>query len=343
MNIKLLLPVNNQQVSQLSELHKKFFENGGNKKKGESFDFLNIVASGEDHAFGEPIKFKWEITPGLCDGKTVCVLLSENKDFSKAREYEASSNELDVYNLYIGRTYYWKVLIKENDKVLYTSQTGIFFTDDKPPRWINAEGLSNIRDIGGWNTQYGRKIKQGLVYRGCEMEFHYEITENGKRTLLEDAGIKTDLDLRIEAVDKIEKSALGDLVNYVLKPVYAYDRIEDSKEQYRQIFKMLTDKNNYPFYIHCWGGADRTGILIFMLCAICGMSYEDLCLDYEITTVSRWGSRSSNGDLFVRFMNILNTYCNEDDDIRIKCEKYLKALGVTEEDFKKIREILLEA
>ena len=92
-------------------------------------------------------------------------------------------------------------------------------------------------------------------------------------------------------------------MNYVFLETGAqYDRIFDEdcsseiKNNYKQIFALLSDKRNYPFYAHCHAGADRTGTFAFLLNGVLGVSYEDLTRDFELTSFSSSGKRwRSNG------------------------------------------------
>ena len=38
----------------------------------------------------------------------------------------------------------------------------------------------------------------------------------------------------------------------------------------------IADENRYPVYIHCTGGADRTGTLAFLINALLGVGEDDL-------------------------------------------------------------------
>ena len=67
------------------------------------------------------------------------------------------------------------------------------------------DGVSNTRDIGGYQTVYGY-VKEGLVYRSAKLE---AITDKGLETLKNKLGVKTDLDLRGEA----EASMPGNTAN----------------------------------------------------------------------------------------------------------------------------------
>ena len=50
-------------------------------------------------------------------------------------------------------------------------------------------------------------------------------------------------------------------------------------------------------YYHCYGGADRTGTIGFLLGALLGMSYTDLVIDFELTSYSSNPSRNYRSHL----------------------------------------------
>ena len=334
MTIRLISPADQSRVSLMTKAQKAMIHSGGSHADGaQPADWLNLVKEGEDNTFPAAVTFSWEPT------EPVRLFLSETNTFFHSRVFHCSGNTHSVNNLYVGKTYYWKVETSSGE----SSDIYSFTTENAAPRWIHAEGLSNIRDIGGWKVP-GGCIRQGLVFRGSEMEFHHHITEQGKEVLLHELCIKTDLDLRGEAVGKISETALGNTVNWALIPARAYNEFlsEDEKSTCRDIFRLFTNRENYPFYIHCWGGADRTGTLILILCAILGMSENDLLLDYELTSLSIWGARSRDSDLFRALMAELDKYGEATDSIGTKCENFLLSCGLIPEDLDAIRTILIE-
>ncbi|MBR5388667.1 MAG: tyrosine-protein phosphatase, partial [Clostridia bacterium] len=66
----------------------------------------------------------------------------------------------------------------------------------------------------------------------------------------------------------------------------------------KRIFYYLTDEKNYPIYVHCNAGADRTGTVAFLINGLLGVSFEDLTRDFELTSTysARW--RSAGEDAF---------------------------------------------
>lgn len=93
-------------------------------------------------------------------------------------------------NLYSGAVYDY--VFKADD--IKHNCSGCFETVPKAPRLIDVDGISNVRDAGGWQAG-NAVIRQGLLYRGSEMNLignhAIEITPAGINTMLEELKIKT--------------------------------------------------------------------------------------------------------------------------------------------------------
>lgn len=342
MNIYLKDPLNNATVEQLTDNQLSFLENRKHQEIiAENADWLNLVRKGEEDSIPNPVKIEFD-ADGFEDGVKFYALLSESESLKGAKKFPCEDNACEIYNLYLGKTYFWKIAAILDGKQIAESETRRFTTSERTPRSIRAGGLSNVRDLGGYKCANGRKVKQGLIYRGCEMEFHHTITEHGISVLRDELGIKTDLDLRIEAVDKVLSSALGDTVDFTLIPTLAYEKFFEDKETCKKLFDILTKEEAYPVYTHCWGGADRTGTFCLVILAILGVDKEDLFADYEYTSLSIWGKRSITSDHFKDLLASLDEYGTENDTINEKCKNFLRACGVTDEDMKKICDIMTE-
>ena len=72
-----------------------------------------------------------------------------------------------ITNLKVGKNYAWSITAIAGEKQ-HNSVESYFSTKDGIARFINIDGLSNVRDCGGWTGLNGKKIKQGLLYRGEE-------------------------------------------------------------------------------------------------------------------------------------------------------------------------------
>ena len=253
--------------------------------------------------------------------------------------------DIRLTNLHVGTEY----TIKYSDKNgVYEEK---FYTSERLPRMIKAEGLYNVRDIGGYVAENGKRIVFDKLYRGSEMNLCFDhgvqITEKGVKTLVEDLGVRTDIDLRNEEeCCGIIKSPLGEKINYFRLPVLGYMSIFEERfnKTLYDIFTLLSERKNYPAYLHCWAGADRTGTVITILKAFLGVSYEDICRDHEISTFSIFGLRGRSNKEFTYvevFEHLRKTYPAE--TLQKSAERYLmEKVGLTEKTLDEIKNILLE-
>ena len=165
-------------------------------------------------------------------------------------------------------------------------------------RWIHVPGARNVRDIGGWTG-----LREGRVFRGTELnavgDHNLKIGSAGKNILLKELGIKTDLDFRaVDAKSRgncVTNSALGAGVRLVDAPIGNYLHMFSQTNEYAATLRVFADEKNYPVYMHCWGGADRTGTVAFILEGLCGVSEADLAIDYELTSFTMFGLRTRVG------------------------------------------------
>ena len=229
--------------------------------------------------------------------------VSESENMSSPWVFETDDCYYDVYNLKIGTRYYWTVDAVSGNDTVYTTDTQTFTTLDAAPRNLYIGGtIGNARDIGGWSTTNGKRVKQGLVYRTSALDDYNSetggmteyLTPGGKNTMKNLLGIKTEIDFRVEhekeasypPYEKTE-SALGSGVTYYHCPILlGGDNYLKSVDSLRTIFSVLADADNYPITYHCAVGADRTGMVTYVLNGLLGVSREDLVRDYLITNFS---------------------------------------------------------
>ena len=305
---------------------------------GHKPDGINI-----DRSLPKPIRLAWKVDSST-KIDSYCVEMGEEEQMTVLQRWEnLQAAYLNVTNLYIGKQYFWKVTGKRYGKLIAESETWSFTTHPQPPRWLQIPKITNIRDIGGWLLPGGGRIRQGLVLRSSEMNGHLSLTDEGRRILVQDLKIRTDIDLR--GSDEVRTPALDrNQVAYINFPIQPYSHIVDPVYQadYGRLFHLLSDPTCYPMIIHCWGGADRTGTVIFMLEALLGMEEELLMQDYELTSLSIWGARDHTSDEFQEFLNILKVYGPSGSDLRTQIEGYLVSIGVSADEINSIRAQLIE-
>ena len=317
----------------------------------ESYDFRTTDTDAhwleEDIFLPEAPFFTWSVGDSALYYK---VYISSSEDFSSYNCYLTSIPELSVEHLYTGRTYYWFV-----DAVYstYTVRSEVFsFMTQKTPRTVDIEGVSNSRDIGGYLTLDGKRIKQGLVYRSAKLD---QITELGRYTLINVLGVKTDLDLRGDRNDYYKNAThpVEELNHIVVAcPWYSTGSnhiwLDDyNKAEFAKAIKVFADPDNYPIIFHCSLGRDRTGTLAMVLEGLLGVDENTLMMEYELSVFSYWGTNGStkynNGlrnNIHDTYLYINNNY--EGDTFSEKVEDFLLEIGVTAEEIASIKNIMLE-
>ena len=172
--------------------------------------------------------------------------------------FDTTGNYVDVYNLEIATTYYYKVV---NNTFEIEGEVGKIVVEDQAPRNLYVPGMTNVRDIGGWGIEtLTKRIKQGLIYRTARGN---SITEAGKTILKQDLGIKTEIDLRHPELDDGIVGVSSD-IDYYNFPINCEDKVlprQDNQDSIKQCFEIFADPNNYHIMYHCTLGRDRGGIV----------------------------------------------------------------------------------
>ena len=313
--------------------------------------------------------------PDLSDARVWYVRTSET-DKATGRESDAgvakdvARIEVPMANLEIAARYYWKVVCRgrcgfgcgprhgcEACKRIVESPVSEFTTEDFAPRWIAVEGrVGNIRDFGGRLGLGGRRVRQGLVYRGQGLNDNSVTgeTQGRNRLTVEDVkyltgtlGIRTDLDLRSpgETADLAE-SPLGKDVRFILRSSQCYKGIfsDQGKRVMAENFRVFCDRRNYPVYFHCIGGADRTGSLAYVMNGVLGVSRHEMETDWESTFYPRIPDESKDPDFWCReshFNDGIGKYGDADTPWNDRVVLYLKDCGITAEEIEAFRAIML--
>lgn len=381
----IALPTYSNRVERLKEkwIGKKDAENGWGRSR--------------------PLALRWRVTDG--EQGPWKIEIGKNEDLSDARVWlvadqkprlrgERDENVLGLkltdVNLEIGQTYHWRIWSNVkcthrvscgstltapckcgHGKVACASPIATFTTDGQPPRWIALEGrVKNVRDIGGWRTRGGYRVKQGMAFRGQafnddsvdgETPGRNRLTVEDVAYLRQKLGIRTDLDLRTPSeVAGMTRSPLGDGVKFIHHPSPCYsgifskdgngsDLADEGKKTMAANFRVFCDEKNYPIFFHCIGGTDRTGSLAYVLNAILGVDRHDLEVDWESTLYPdrlpevksgysgkrEWRSTGWFDDGFAK-------YGTPGATLQERVVLYLLDCGITKDEIRRFRKIMLE-
>ena len=204
--------------------------------------------------------------------------------------------------------------------------------------------VTNLRDLGDvpyMQTTDGKDIKEGMLIRGPELDgvnsfINEEESQRAIDVLLNEYGVKLDMDLRSTLYPELGvEDTLGEDVVHKYYGMVFYKEVltAEGKEAMKNIFVDLSNPDNYPVYMHCARGIDRTGIVNYVLCAMLGVPEGYLANEYML-------SYQAYGNDILKVRDALKTYGGA--TIQECAELYLLDCGVTMEQIESIREILLE-
>jgi len=175
-----------------------------------------------------------------------------------------------------------------------------------PTATVTVDGAPNFRDIGGYETGDGRRVRYGKLFRSGML---VGVTDDGVAAL-EDLGIRTVVDLRTQVeVDALGNDRLPDATSVVqiripsagadpmvaealktghfpyLPDLVSVNRayLTDDAAEFGELLTLLADGANLPAIIHCLGGKDRTGVSTALLLTILGVPWPTVRDDYLLS------------------------------------------------------------
>ena len=313
-------------------------------------DYMSVSAyvdGKSEQSRPNPVTLEW--TCG--DYAAYTVKVSEKADMSDAATYTTSGKSVAIYNLKIATTYYWQVETSGNK-----SDIGTFTTSDKGVRNLYIDGVTNARDVGGHMTASGKRMVQGLLYRGGRLnvsdpdgnsyqtisKYVRQITDEGIATFTQALGIKTETDFRLTTrngfpADMTPASPAGDGVYYLALPLNGSKAFTEtaSQQNIKAFFEYLAVKDNYPVYFHCNIGTDRTGLITYLIQGLCGVSEDEMKADYFF---SDFGEIGEFRDPYATTVTNKTTYMDDLSDqtkyagatLSERIRSYLYSIGISQ-------------
>lgn len=342
MEIKLLSPVDNSVVSILPPMQHEILSSLTKSKNSidEEINWRNIITEQNDYSSPAYINFCWSLSGSLQDLQEINLLISKSENFNDAIKYSIMPGRafISITNFNRATKYFWKMEALGENVTLFETKPFCFTTGDELPQWYFNDGITNLRDIGGWPTTNGKTVKEGMIFRGSEPDYYRKDIDSTSffNNVLK---VKTEVDLRLShEFDASYKNIC--LSNYHQIPVIYYEKIasDEQKPFFRKLFSLLCEEDNYPIYLHCVAGADRTGTVVALLKALLGVAEDDIATDYELTSLSVYGTRSRHHYSYNAFINYLKSL---DRDLSVAAEKYLLNCEITKEQISIIKDILL--
>ena len=183
---------------------------------------------------------------------------------------------------------------------------------------INITSGRNFRELGGYETLSGKKIKFHKVLRSG----HLADLSEADRHYLTNYGVRYDIDFRSKEETKKQPDRIPENVQYDFNPVFSDDLTNSSKSidaleteaekdpqfgfdhmllayedmihsatarhAYQNFFKFLLSntQENQSVLFHCTAGKDRTGFGAFLLLSSLGVPLEVIKRDYLLTNIT---------------------------------------------------------
>jgi protein-tyrosine phosphatase len=188
----------------------------------------------------------------------------------------------------------------------------------EPGRSIAIAAVPNLRDLGGWPTADGGRVRAGLLYRSTELDK----LAGADMAAFAALGIRSVYDLRTQAERTLQPDRLPPGTEYVVvdvlkgsadaAPAQLFKVLSDPKAAeemlgggkgqalfvsgYREIFKQasaraayrrlfsdLTHEEHRPALFHCTTGKDRTGWAAAAMLMLLGVPDDLVMKEYLLT------------------------------------------------------------
>ena len=175
-------------------------------------------------------------------------------------------------------------------------------------RKLSLEGTPNFRDLGGYETECGSRLKWGKLYRSSKLS---DLTETDAG-YVHRLGLTLICDFRQALEQELEPSLLhpehaAELASLPVSPGSSHSFIENLHNgiiavddaagfmeeinrdfvvnqlpQYAEMFQLIL-KGDEPVLIHCASGKDRTGFGAALILDVLGVEEDAIVEDYLLT------------------------------------------------------------
>lgn len=196
------------------------------------------------------------------------------------------------------RRYYF-VLATANEKVILSEQH------------LPMAGGYNFRDLGGYKTQDGRRVKWGKIFRSDDLHNlnDVDLAYLASIPLVSIVDFRSEKEM-IQAPDKNPTSVKqnyplyispGNLMAVATSKDDLYKLSVDEADalmkgmntllvtdpacidRYRKLFSLLQNEKNVPLMFHCSAGKDRTGMAAALVLSSLGVDEETILDDYLLS------------------------------------------------------------
>ncbi|GAA3591484.1 tyrosine-protein phosphatase [Kribbella ginsengisoli] len=163
-------------------------------------------------------------------------------------------------------------------------------TVDRHLDWPNCH---NARDLGGLPTADGGSIRAGALIRTDSLQ---HLTDEGVAAV-RSTGVSRIIDLRSAGeISTFPTSFTNDPITLhipVQDPADPHDHttivgactemLDLHPDSFAMALRAITEAPEGPVVVHCYGGKDRTGVLVALALIIAGVPEDEIVADYALT------------------------------------------------------------
>ena len=258
-------------------------------------DDLSLTRTGNDS-----VRISWKIR-----GKTVEIAIFSRQSADEIKHHFTAAGvkeniSTNISGLVPDTRYYFEVV----------SDSGLKTTISE--RRVPLEGSVNFRDLGGYETVDGRRVKWGLVFRSDNLG---RLTDRDV-TFLQRMGIRLVCDFRTPAEaeklpDRFPRDGPAKYLHLPIRhgefdPANTFERIQKGDIEWMTeefmikgyiknidnfapvwstLFNCLSDRSSRPIVFHCTGGKDRAGVCAALILLTLGVPDETVITDHGLSNV----------------------------------------------------------
>jgi protein-tyrosine phosphatase len=171
-------------------------------------------------------------------------------------------------------------------------------------RLVPLDGPANFRDIGGYETDGGRTVRTGRLFRADSLSY---MSDADVLHVTEVLGLHTVIDLR--ATQEVERFTHGPLeelhvrvahvpiVDETRRPDAAAEATTDTTaidtiyllmlerfgHRFAAVLDLISRPGSQPAVFHCAAGKDRTGLVAMLVLGLLGVDRDVIAADYALT------------------------------------------------------------
>ena len=256
---------------------------------------LSLTRTGDDS-----VRISWKIRGQILKINTFSRQSADDIEYHFTAAGVKENTSTNISDLDPNTRYYFDVVSDSGSKTTICE------------RRVPLEGSVNFRDLGGYETVDGRRVKWGLVFRSdnlgrltdrdvaylqrmgirlvCDFRTPAEAEKLPDRFPREGPAKYRHLPIRhgeFDPAGTFERIKKGDIEwmteEFMIKGYIK--NIETFAPVWSTLFNCLSDRSSRPMVFHCTGGKDRAGVCAALILLTLGVPEETVIMDHGLSNV----------------------------------------------------------